>query len=247
MSDKITIYWAPANYLPSQQSLAMLYSKPENVFTNLHREKIPGSLMAQCPAVKEELHNVFVFKATMDDEFDIPDHCYEREPTPDENPRIQVDSIAGMYHERPSSFPDHIDVIYNMSWLFFASEPVIARMTAPYFPAVSPLEGGRLAPGQFDIGRWYRSWNLDYHIPKTTRRFSVKENDPLFFMEVMTDKKVEFKRYMFNENLLALTREVSNTPNVYGRHKTLEERYERAARSQISEMVMTEIKKNLID
>ena len=247
MSDTITIYWAPANYLPNQQSLAMLYRKPENVFTNLHREKIPGSLMSQCPAVKDKLDNVFVFKSAIDDEFDIPDHCFEREPRPDENPRLQVDSIAGMYHERPSSFPGHIDVIYNLGWLFFASEPVIARMTAPYFPVATPLENGRLSPGQFDIGRWYRSFNLDYHIPMTTRKFSVKEDDPLFFMEIMTDKKVEFKRYVFNETLLALTREVSNSPNLYGRHKTLDQRYQSAAMSEIPEFVLSEIRKNLIE
>jgi hypothetical protein len=247
MSDTLTVYWAPANYMPSQQSMAMLYRKPEKVFTNLHQEKIPGSLMSQCPAVKDTLDNVFVFKSAIDDEFDIPDHCFEREPSIDENPRLNVDSIAGMYHERPTSFPDQIDVIYNLGWLFFASEPVVARFTAPYFPTHTPMEGARLSPGEFNIGKWYRSWNLDYHIPKTTRKFSIKEDDPLFFLEIMTNKKVVFKRYTFNESLLALTREATNSPNMYGRHKTLDYRYDMAAKSLMPEMVLAEIRKNLVE
>lgn len=233
--------------MPSTESMAMLYRKPENVYTNLHREKIPGSLMSQCPAARNTLDNVFVFRSAIDDEFEIPDYYFENEPDPAKSPRMNVKSIAGMYHERPSSFPDQIDVIYNLSWLFFSSEPVVARFTAPYFPAVSPMEGARMSPGEFNIGKWYRSWNLDYHIPKTTRKFSVKEDDPLFFLEIMTDKKVVFKRYMFNENLLALTKETSNSPNIYGRNKTLDYRYQHSEQSMMPEMVLSEIRKNVVE
>lgn len=245
--DKVTVYWAPANYMPSQISMSMLYRKPENVYTNLHKEKIPGSLMSQCPATRNTLDNVFVVKSAVDDEFVIPDYHYENEPEHAKSPQMDVDSIVGMYHERPTSFPNHIDVIYNLSWLFFAEEPLMARFTAPWFPTFSPLEGGRLAPGEFDIGKWYRSWNLDYHIPMDTRKFSIKEGDPLFFVEFMTDKKIEFKRYLLNERLVALTKEATNSPNVYGRNKTLDYRYEHAEQALMPEMVLSEIKRNLAE
>lgn len=248
-TDTITIYWSPASFLTSNSSWQLMYSKPTPVLTELHRNKIPGSLMTQCPATKSLMTNLFSFSSAIDDEFEIPEKHFLREPDGSNRDEIhmEVNSVAGMYHERPSSIEGHIDVIYGMSWLFFADEPVVARMTAPYFPTFTPMEGALLAPGEFDIGRWYRSFNLDYHIPKTTRKFSVKRGDPLFFMEVFTDKKVVFKRYVMDTDLMNITREMVDAPVRYGRHKSLEYRYESADNVGMREIVLSKIKKNLVD
>jgi hypothetical protein len=247
--DTITIYWSPASFITGQISWNMVYSKPNAVLTDLHRSKVPGSLMTQCPAAKETLANVFSFNSAVDDEFDIPEEIFNYEPTGEsiEDIRMNVDSVVGMFHERPTSIKEYTDVIYNLGWLFFADEPVKARMTAPWFPVHTPMEGAYLAPGEFDIGRWYRSYNLDYHIPKKPNKFSIKAGDPLFFMEVMTDKKVVFKRYLLDEKLISITKEATASPLRYGRHKTLEERYQQADDTSHKEMVLSLIKKNLID
>jgi hypothetical protein len=247
--DTITIYWSPANFLTGQVGYNMMYNKPRAVLADLHKSKVPGSLMTQCPATKDTLRNTFSFNSAIDDEFEIPEETFLYEPSGDdgEDIRMNVSSQVGMYHERPTSMKDYTDVIYNMSWLFFADEPVIAKMTAPWFPTHSPMEGAYLAPGEFDIGRWYRSFNLDYHIPKTTKKFSIKSGDPLFFMEILTDKKVVFKRYILDEKLISITREVSASPARHGRYKDLEERYQIADDTGIREMVLSLIKKNLVD
>lgn len=247
--DTITIYWSPASFLTSHSSWQIMYSKPKPVLTELHRNKVPGAYMTQCPATKSLMTNLFSFHAAVDDEFDIPEKHFHVEPTLETRDDIIMDvqSVAGMYHERPTSLEGYIDVIYGMSWLFFADEPVVARMTAPYFPVHTPMEGALLAPGEFDIGRWYRSFNLDYHIPKTTRHFSLKKGDPLFFMEVMTDKKVVFKRYMMDQELMNITREMVDAPKRYGAHKSLEFRYDSAEAAMIPEIVLDRIRKNVIE
>ena len=148
---------------------------------------------------------------------------------------------------RKSSIKNHINIHYNMSWNFFASEPVVARFSAPFFPSASPVKNSYLSTGQFDIGRWYRTFMLEYHIPVDSVDFSIKENDPLLFVEFFTDKKIEFKRYSMSAKLSNLAIEAASSPVTYSKHKSLLERYKMAHGAKIPNIVLTEIRKNLID
>lgn len=248
MSDEITIYWSPASFVTNRISQNMLYAKPESVLSDVHKYKTQDALIQQCPAHKAIMSNVFAFKSTVDDEFDLPPHIYDYKPTK-ENPivRMDVESRVGMYHERPTSFEGYIDTIYGLSWLMFADEPVTARFTAPYYPAVAPVPGAILAPGEFNIGKWFRSFNMDYHIPVGSEKFSIRAGMPLFFLEVFTDKKIVFKRFMLNDTLMQLTSEMSGSPQNYGRHQSLDQRYSHAALAEMPSIILSEIRKNLID
>jgi hypothetical protein len=234
-------------FLPDEYSQSMLYMQPESLQTNFQREKIPGSPMPQCPATRNIFDNVFVVKSAIDDEFSLPNLPFDYEQQSLEIGKMQTQSRVGMTHHRPTSIPNHINAMYDLGWILFASEPVKARFTAPWFPASSPIHNARLSPGEFDIGRWYRPFNLDFHIPFESRMFSVKKGDPLFYVELMTDKKVEFKRYMLSDRLAALMQETARSPQLYGQHKKLEERYSQFESTLMPEMVLAEIKKNLIE
>lgn len=246
-NDTITIYWAPAQFSTFDQSWDYLYAQPESVFTQMIRNSPANGTMTTCPAIKGSFKNTFVFRSNIDDEFEIPEGVLEQLSTQDENIDVPVNSKLSLFNIRKTSYEGYANLCYNMSWALFAEEPVEAKFTAPYYPASSPIEGALMSGGQFDIGSWFRPFNLDWHVPFKAKSFSLKEGQPIFFLEILTDKKVEFKRYAMSPRLFSLAKEMANSSRSYGKFKTLAQRYEGAKRAQISEIVLSEIKRNLID
>jgi hypothetical protein len=246
--DTITIYWAPAPFMPDNDSWAMLYRDPEPVFDKLKFNNAYRGKMIACPATKDTLRNVYSFNSAIDDEFKLPTELMRSiAHTDEDNEILPSDSKLYIQKMRKSSIKNHANIHYNMSWNFFASEPVVARFTAPFFPTISPVKNSYLSTGQFDIGRWYRTFMLEYHIPVDAVDFSIKENDPLLFIEFLTDKKIEFKRYFMTPKLSNLAVEAANASRRYSKRKTLFERYKMAHGSKIPNIVLAEIRKNLIE
>jgi hypothetical protein len=209
--------------------------------------------MYVCPAVKSSIKNVFVIKSNIDDDIDLPIDFLNRFYEESVNPNVSypfvvpTNSSISVLVRRPPSFEGYLNLNYNMAWTFFADEPVTAKFTAPYFPPQSPAPGAMLATGEFDIGSWYRRFETDYHVPLNTTRLTFKQNDPLFYLELKTDKSIIFKRYTLSNRLRSLQEEMSNSSVRYGRFKSLEERYKQARYAKISQQVLTEIKNNVIE
>lgn len=258
-SDTITIYWSPANFSNEDQSWTMLYNSPESLASrvrSLRYQDASSASMHGCPASKNVLDKVYLVTSAVDDSLDLPEETLkmfysfaEEEipkgvglhfPTPD-NP------LSLLNVPRSPSLEGHINLTYNLGWAFLADEPVVARFTAPYFPPVSPAPGVILSAGEFDIGSWFRPFNLDYHVPMSTRKLEFKEDDPLFYIEFFTDKKIVFKRYINTPFLCSLMGETVNSTSIYGTFKSLSQRYKQAKNTRVIDQALNEIRKNLID
>lgn len=225
----------------------MLYSEPEAIYSRIRRGQ-PTADINRCPSFRNLFKTVYSIDSTIDDEFDLPYPAmlmYAK--TPDKHVPLMTDSKVRFSKVRPTAIDGYINVEYNLSWAFFASEPVTVRVTAPYYPAVSPVPGALFSGGEFDIGSWYRPFNMDYHIPLEPGKFSIKEGDPLYYLEVFTDKKVEFKRYSMNMKLMHMLTESVEAPMRYGRNLSLKSRYDMARRSNLAGRVLKEIRANLIE
>jgi hypothetical protein len=148
---------------------------------------------------------------------------------------------------RPPSIEGTSNIVYNMSWLMFADEPLVAKFTAPYFPATSPAKDVILSAGEFDIGQWFRDFNLDYHVPYGTKELNFEENQPLFYVEFKTDKKIILKRFMLTNEIRNLASECAESRNRYGSFFSLPQRYNMAKESKMSEQILSLIKQNTID
>jgi hypothetical protein len=253
-TDTVTIYWAPFSYdTDSVSSWAQLYSDPVCLTDELRENKSKFSKsknMFACPAITDLTNNVFIIKNNHEATFTLPMDDIKKVANSDElnNVYIKTDNLyaLGITKVRPSSLNNYVNLNYNMQWGFFADEPVIARMTAPYMPVYSPGEGVILAAGQFDIGRWFRPLNLDYHVPFETKTLSFNMDDPLFYLEIMTDKKIKFQRYFLTKALSGLAMETVNSAQNYGPFKSLKQRYLKAEKASVTQQVLSEIKKNLV-
>jgi hypothetical protein len=245
--DTITIYWSSASFSTEDPSWDLVYPSPESVFSKLVTSNTQLGIMPKCPAVKNLLKNTFCFESAITDVFDLPsDFMAEIAYTEEEHVHIPAQARLRVAKMRKTSYEGFINLSYNMSWLFFADEPLEVKFTAPYFPNVSPVPGALLSPGIFDIGRWFRPFKLDYHVPLSAKKFEVNEGDALFYLEALTEKKVVFKRYVMSPRLSNIMTEGSESPIRYGQNASLEKRYSMGDKSELSTRVLNEIKKNLV-
>lgn len=245
-SDTITVYWAPAPYILQEESWAMAYSEPVHLFSEHRKSKNPNgnpNNIFACPATKSTLNNTYVVNHQFDNVVDLPGNI---------NPKfdhywLETNSAIGVLVPRSSALTGYHNLMYNMGWLLFADEPLVARFTAPFFPPHTPAEGAMLSTGEFDIGSWYRAFNLDYHVPVSAKTLKFMKDDPLFYIEFKTDKNIILKRYNVSPSLNNLAMESVNAPGRYGRFQSLKERYGIAKKAMIPELVLSEIKKNLVE
>lgn len=252
MSNEIIVYWAPATFIPSSQSWNFLYREPYPLFLDLvsmkSKDKRDNNIFS-CPVSNDFFKNIFSVKSNLAESFDFPEGFLKNAETIQDFPYElgPINNKVSIQKVRESSYLNYVDIVYNMQWIFFSEEPLIARFTQPYYPAKSPCEGSLLSSGEFDIGRWFRKYNLNYHIPIDAKTFSIEVDDPLFYIELMTDKKVIFKRFNFTDSLYQLSNEFSQSPTRYGKFWPLSERYEMAKKSKVLDVVLKEIKNNLVD
>lgn len=243
---EITVYWSPSPYLSDQESWSLPYSEPVSVLNELRskQNKDKGyDNMFSCPAISPMFKNIFTIKHPFGDVINIPDMDFNVS----EKQYINSGSILAVYVPRKTSLEGYVNIQYNMAWLFFADEPVVARFTAPYMPVSTPAAGSILAAGEFDIGSWYRPFNLDYHVPNNIKKLVFEKNQALYNIEIKTDKPVVFKRYSISSKLQNLAIEMSQSPVRYGKFIPLSEKYETFKKSKIREQILTEIKKNLVE
>ena len=249
--DTITVYWSSGSYVPTLESWRLFYSTPQSLNTLLRENKTDSNNIFKCPSFNSFIKNIFVFKATIDDKHFLPKqylldtHTLDPKTTPEIIPSLggKLDLIK----LRKSSLKNYSNLSYNMSWIFFSEEPLLATFTAPYCPPITPSLNAILAPGKFDIGQWYRPFNLDYHIPINNEIFEIKKNDPLFYIAFDTNKKIEFKQYFYTETLQKIAIELTKSPFTIKPFLSLKERYLMAKNSNLKNAVISEIKRNLID
>lgn len=250
--DTITVYWSPGQFTNSEPySWNQFYSEPTLVSEPIleQRQKDPTNrVIFGCPAYVEGLKNVYEVRSVHSEDVTFPHDLWKNLPT-DYPQAIPTNSKLGFQLVRLSSIEGHVDLTYNMSWLFFADEPIEARFTAPYFPPKSPAKNGLLAIGTFNIGMWFRQFNLDYMVPQGSNRFVIEDNDPLFYVQFLTTKKIVFKRFVHTDALQKLAEEFAQTSN--RRHKkmgvTFTSRYALSKKTKLPELVLSEIKKNLVE
>jgi hypothetical protein len=239
----IVIYWSPATFSKEDESWNLLYRDPENVFSSIIKNTIPKFGIRECPAVKDNLKNVFTIKSNHEDHIKL-----HRDLLEDHNVGLlPTESVVTLRHMRQSSYPGYANLFYNMRWAFFSSEPVIARMSSPYYPATTPTPGAIMATGQYDIGQWFRYFDLDYHVPIDSTSFDVNIGDDLMFIEIMTDRKVIFKRFWMTNAINHMAYEMSSSTGRYQiNYKTLQHRYNLFNKTSMRQMLLREIEANLI-
>jgi hypothetical protein len=232
--DVINVYWAVQINGDEQESPALTFEEPKSLFKTLSRSKHPDSTtqtLFSCPAVQDLFKNVYVVRSPADAEYDYRDK---------EIVNINNSIINLSQDVDPNIKGFGPMFVYQSFYLFFADEPVVARFTSPYFDKT--LGDCSLIPGEFDIGKWFRAYPTQYQMWNESGKFKLNKNDPLFYIEFMTNKKINFIQFEMNKELS----DYSNIA-IESRYKfpfsRLADHYERFKQNKMRELILNAIDK----
>lgn len=252
-NNTVTVYWSSSKSWETTTSYNLLYQEPVSLISDLNKIRnnslnkgINAGKMFSCPAFLDSLKNVFVVKSNMELKFKLNDHIM-KDSFPEYPWNFNDAGPLLLQVVRESSFNNYINIELNMGWLFFAEEPLVAKFTAPYFPTSQPTNGAIMGVGEFDIGSWYRDYTLDYHIPKDAKELYFAKNQPMFYLDIKTDKKIVFKQYTLTNRLRELAQDCVESPSRYGSKIPLLEKYDSFKNAKMNKLILAEIKNNLID
>lgn len=248
--DEINVYWTP-NIHP-ESLYKDFYLSPEKVMflkgAEMNKDRVSNMGSAgffSCPAVKDLFKNVYSFTSGFDDSINIDKWVLDSEKRLVRPETLPIKSKIIIKRVRPSSLVNQTNLTLGLSWLFFADEPVVGRFTAPYFPPTTPGKEATLSCGQFDIGSWFRQFDLDYHITKNTKSLDFKKGEDLFYLEIITNKKINLQEFKMTKEILSLQDEYAKVSQGELKSKTLKDRYS-FANKDMNKKVLKEIKKNLV-
>lgn len=237
----ITIYW-------SKLGLQDFASSPSPVRYDVFQKNIESSYFYTCPAFKDSMHNVFSIKANKSFYFNFDSNELKNQYSSILH-SDRYDDLKpigpNLYIARDPQLKNHVNIIYDQSFIFFADQPLEAKFTAPYLPPTSPSSKSMLAQGQFNIGQWYRRYNLEYFVPIETDSWSYDVGDSLFFVEFKTDKQIIFKEYEHEKStfLQNTEQDLVNTLHTMPKGSSLLTRYNMFNEKRLAKQIIAEIQK----
>ena len=189
-----------------------------------------------CPAVRDTFNNVFML--TLNKEIKVEYNLYS----------ATAMSEGYVTKERPPQFEE--TNIFNLitPFVFFSDTPVKMKVTAPYFHKTNYQKDATFVSGIFDIGKWFRPVQAEIITWQTSGEILFKNDEPLCYVEFLTDKKINLAEFNTSDALLAMSSNLVTSPyqkpeNFQG---SLESRYNGFVESDYGSLILNEIKANLV-
>jgi hypothetical protein len=244
-TDEVTVYWAPAFCSNDEEWIygggEFLYPNPLILQSDLMKEKNPHrgpKTHLSCPAATSTFTRTAVFYNSRGCSYDY-DLTNESKFTiiPKESRYLNCTV------RRPPALNKKPTIEFQLRWVFFSEESLEMSITPPMFHQPKHTKYVSVVPGQYDIGRWFRPviFEVQAWEPKGVIKF--EENEPLLYATFHTNKKVNLKRFVYTNTLLEYAH---HCINFYENEPSLEKRYELFDAASTGEIILQEIKKNLI-
>ena len=246
--DPIVVYWAPySHHEVGTGEWNLLYSDPSNKYIDLIKNKSKvcesrNSFFA-CPAFGDKLKNTYVFKSPIESSYNYDFSNMENfliEPQKPNKPYLQIQS------PRIEALSDKPQIRIGLEYLFFCEEPLKATFSAPYFDQAKYLKYGAIAPGTFDIGQWFRPYPVEITLWDKVGEFCIEEDEPIFYVEFLTDRPVVIKRFKPTKEILSYAYACSTSPSTIKKAIPLLERYRKFKNTRMNDLVMSEIRDNIL-
>jgi hypothetical protein len=248
INDTINVYWSPqATWeVESQGEWNMLYPDPTNLFTELNNLRTSDAgtrTYFSCSATGPRFKNTFVFRNELSSSYAFDfSKGFEKSTI---YPLTQ--NFLNFEIKRPPSITTGPLVNINLFYSFFAEESLEAEFTPPMMHPPQYTKYGTCIPGSFDIGQWFRPYPLELQMWNMKGELHLNQNEPLFYVHFNTDKKVNLQRFKMNGTISSYLDACSGTAKVWGMGSTLQERYDRFKRTRMKDLILKEIKQNLLD
>lgn len=190
-----------------------------------------------CPAFSNYLKNTFILRSPFDYSF-----------------FINGDSVRSDLYDQ-SFFDRHVE-IRNINTKLFSLRPYIIFFTEeksleislsqPYLDQNLFTERAFVIPGKFDIGKYFRMIDFAFHLKDNISDFKIKEKDAIYYMKFYTDKKINFKRFMWTSKCQNYLEYVWNAKENKLKHSSLDFFYNLFIKYNYKNLILKEIKNNLV-
>jgi len=239
--NKINVFWWPA-----VTGWDMFYSNPENLLDSMFKLKNPNSgkrSMFECPAFSNKMKKTFVFTCPIDLEYR---YDFSDENNPYIVPVNENKPYLNLRIHRKPTIKDRPLFELSLYFSFFSEEPLIASFTPPYFTKPKYMINGSVAPGSFDIGKWLRPYPLEMTLWEPSGVIKFEKDEPLFYVEFLTDKDILLNRVKPTEQLIDYGQQGSNASIFMEPRVPLLKRYDTFKKTEMKKLILKEIYKNIV-
>lgn len=242
---EINVYWWPA-----EKNWNLLYNDPINLQEFLYKMKNKNKnknsnarSMFECPAFSDKTKKTFFFTSPMSVE-------YEYDFTDPENSYIIPKNPLMPYLETKILRPPTINKqpLFQLSlfYCFFSEESLTASVTPPFLHNSNFTKQGIPPTGSYDIGNWLRAYPLEIMLWNEAGTFKLEKDEPLFYIEFLTDRPIKFQRVETTEKLIDYMTQCVVAPATIESRVPLITRYETFKKTRMKDLVMKEIKENTL-
>lgn len=250
--DTATVYWSPF-WDKDSSNWDLLYPKPKTLFSSIkdHSTKSNDNIVGlqklpilSCPAVSEKYKKIAVFESPMSCSYKydfsnfLEDGNFKIDPQTKQYLAYRVDRQPVIDYG-PS-------IVFSLAYSFFAEESLNAYFTPPMFHPPKYIKNGSVIPAEFNIGRWFRPFNFEVQMWEQSGNFILQEKEPLFYVDFKTNKKVILKRFKMTDNLYDAAKACIDSSDLFGKGQTLEYRYEKFEDTDMRNIILSEIKNNIV-
>jgi hypothetical protein len=247
--NSINIYWAPviisdSDFRPNDN---LLYEDPITLLKywsefSINDKNLSPSFI-KCPAFQNISKNTYVFNCPVDSSYSYMAHSNKREDI-----SLIPISLNGIGAEvlRDKIFNIGPSINLNFRIVMFSEEPVEIMLTGPYLHNVEYTKSGSLASGQFDIGQWFRSIETEIQLYSNSGEIHFKKNEPLFYVKILTDKKINLTRFELTKELDSYVKACVGANKIFGFGLKLSNFYQIFNKTRTRDIVLKKIKNNII-
>ena len=224
---------------------SLLYPTPKILYSSMIKNKnssTSSDSFLACPAVSDLSKNILEFYSPMD-------LSYKYDFRDQENMHFSPNFPSSINTEirKTKTLKYSNTVTFQLRYFLFAEESLTVNFTPPYFSKPEYTQYGSVIPGRVDIGQWFRQFNFEVQPWSDHGEFHIKENEPLFYAQLQTDRPIVIKNFSLTPKLHHYAEACKMSTDIFGRGQTMASRYARFSGTSLRNKVLTEIKKNLID
>lgn len=238
MTKPINVYWAVFSDLKLISRQSLLYGEIERLIPSMVNEAQKNDEYFKCFALNALHKNTYFLRHPFNVEIDFTGKDIEQEHLSSYEKNELVKVRNPKLHDRIT-----FDLDYQM--IAFADEPLLMVNTPPYmhktlFPATAYQTSGA-----FDIGKWFRPLALTYQMFPNETKVSFREGEPFCYATFITEQKIKLHRFEMNDKLKEVVNGATHLKWVK-KNLPLNNLYDRFKNAHRRELVLREIKRNLI-
>ena len=221
------MYVGPEKVWPEAIGNSLLLAK-------LHADGTAGGV-TKCPALKEFYKNTYSIISPFDYRLNITDKMF------------QCFDYDQHFYDRyiiTRDIPNRVVSLRAPEIIFFSEDKNLELELMP--PIMSPnlFSDCFYITGKYNIGKHFRSLELALAFRKD-KEIEINSGDSMYYVRFNTDREIEFKRFLFNTELMQIITYITNIRTYTKKIKPLCEYYSKAMQFGYRKKILNNIRKNL--